>query len=108
MTPKYSRENFPKVMELVEQFRSVAAAHSITVAQACLAWVLAQGDDFIPIPGTRTIKYLEENTAAANVKLTADEVKQLREFAEAAEIPGDRYPTLSVHPSHLSAHPDCR
>lgn len=94
LTPKYSRENFPKILELVEKFRTVAANHNVTIAQACLAWVLAQGNDIIPIPGTRTIKYLEENTAAAKVELTADEIKQLREHAEATEIPGDRYPAL--------------
>lgn len=93
VTPKYSRENFPKILGLVDKFMAVAANHGCTVAQACLAWMLAQGEDIIPIPGTRTIKYLEENTGAANIQLTEDEVKELRRFAEETELKGDRYPT---------------
>ena len=92
LTPKYSRENFPKILELVEKFKTVAANHQCSTAQACLAWMLAQGNDIIPIPGTRTIKYLEENTAAANIQLNADEIKELRGYAEATEMPGSRYP----------------
>lgn len=90
--PKYSRENFPKVLDLVAKAREVAARHGCTPAQVCLAWLLAQGEDFIPIPGTQTIKYLEENTAAANVHLSDEEVIELRRYAEETNLTGDRYP----------------
>jgi aryl-alcohol dehydrogenase-like predicted oxidoreductase len=93
LTPKYSRENFPKILKLVAEVEAVAKKHDCTTAQVCLAWLLAQGEEVIPIPGTRTIKYLEQNTAAAGLKLSDEEVSQLRAFAEATELKGDRYPT---------------
>jgi aryl-alcohol dehydrogenase-like predicted oxidoreductase len=93
VTPKYSAENFPKIMKLVDEVEAVAKAHGCTTAQVCLAWLLAQGEEVIPIPGTRTIKHLEQNTAAADIKLTAEEVSKLRAFADATELKGDRYPT---------------
>jgi len=92
MIPKYSRENFPKVLELVDKVRTVAARHGCTPAQVCLAWLVAQGEDIIPIPGTQTLKYLDENTAAADVKLTAEDVDELRRYAEETDLTGDRYP----------------
>jgi aryl-alcohol dehydrogenase-like predicted oxidoreductase len=85
-------ENFPKIMDLVDRIRAVAERHNVSPAQICLAWVLAQGDDFIPIPGTTTIKYLEDNTAALKIKLTDDEVAELRRYATETELPGNRYP----------------
>lgn len=94
ITPKYSRENFPKILALVAQVEEVAKAHGCTVAQVCLAWLMAQGEDIIPIPGTRTIKYLEENTAAAELKLSQAEIDSLRKAAEETELIGDRYPTM--------------
>jgi len=93
LTPKYSRENFPAILKLVAEVESLATKHNCTPAQVCLAWLLAQGEEVIPIPGTRTIKYLDENTAAVDIQLTAEEVKHLRLTAEATELPGDRYPT---------------
>jgi len=93
VTPKYAPENFPKIMALTAQFEKIAKERGKTSAQICIAWLLAQGDDIIPIPGTRTIKYLDDNTNAAKIELTAEEVKELREAAENAEIHGDRYPT---------------
>jgi len=97
-TPKYSRENFPKILDLVAKIGAVAEKHGATVSQVGLAWLLAQGDDIIPIPGTRTLKYLEENTNAMNVKLTDEEVKQLRRYAEETELIGDRYPIAMMGP----------
>lgn len=94
LTPKYSRENFPKIVNLVAKISAVANRHNCTVAQVSLAWLLAQGNDIVPIPGTRTIKYLEENTNAVDVKLTEEEVKELRHYAEETELIGDRYPTV--------------
>lgn len=65
MTPKYSKKNFLKILKLVEEVEVLAKTHGCTPAQVCLAWLMVQGEDVIPIPGTRTIKYLEENTATA-------------------------------------------
>ncbi|ATY60057.1 Aldo keto reductase [Cordyceps militaris] len=91
--PKFSADNFPKILALVDRIRAVGEKHGATPAQVCLAWVAAQGDDFISIPGTTTVKYLEDNVKALHVKLTPDEVAELRRYAEATELQGDRYPT---------------
>ncbi len=93
---KMSRENFPKIMNLTEKINAIATKHGATPAQICLAWVAAQGDDFVSIPGTSTIKYLEDNTAAIHIKLTDDEVKEIRKYAVETELPGDRYPAGHV------------
>lgn len=90
--PNYSRENFPKILDLVAKIDTVAKCHGCSVGQVGLAWLLAQGGDIIPIPGTRTIKYLEENRNALDVKLTEEEVKELRHYAEETKLIGDRYP----------------
>lgn len=90
--PKFSADNFPKIIALVDSIRAIGEKHGATPAQVCLAWVAAQGEDFISIPGTTTIKYLEENVKAVDVKLTADEVAEVRRLAEGTEIPGNRYP----------------
>lgn len=91
--PKLSGDNFPKIKALVDDIETIAKKHHATPAQICLAWVAAQGEDFIPIPGTTTIKYLEENTSAINIKLSEDEIQELRNFANDTELPGDRYPS---------------
>lgn len=98
LTPKYSRENFPTILKLVAEVEALSQRHDCTPAQVCLAWLLAQGGDVVPIPGTRTIKFLEENTAATQVPLTSDEIQMLRAAAEAADLPGDRYPTAMMGP----------
>lgn len=98
LTPKYSRENFPAILKLVAEVEALSRRHGCTPAQVCLAWLLGQGEDVIPIPGTRTIKFLEENTAATQVHLTSDEIRELRAAAEAADLPGDRYPTAMMGP----------
>jgi aryl-alcohol dehydrogenase-like predicted oxidoreductase len=94
MSPKNSPKNFVKMMELTDKFQSVADKYRTSAAQVGIAWVLAQGEDVIPIPGTRTKKWLEENTKAAELKLSDREVAELREAAEACQMPGDRYPSL--------------
>lgn len=93
-TPKFSPENFPKILALVAEFEGVAAGHGATPAQACLAWLLRQGDDIIPIPGTRTPRYLDENMAAAALHLTDDEVRDLRKRAEETDLVGSNFPDL--------------
>lgn len=76
--PRFQGENFAKNLELVQHIEQLAAAKGCTSSQLALAWVLAQGVDIVPIPGTKRIKYLDENLAAANVELTPDELAQDR------------------------------
>uniref|UniRef100_A0A8H7XLH4 NADP-dependent oxidoreductase domain-containing protein n=1 Tax=Psilocybe cubensis TaxID=181762 RepID=A0A8H7XLH4_PSICU len=93
--PKFSRENFPNILKLVSEFQEIGKSHGATAGQVALAWLLAQGDDIIPIPGTKKIKYLKENIAAADVSLTQDEIARIRNLAEAVNAAvGDleRYP----------------
>jgi len=91
--PRLSAQNFPNIMKLVEGLKGLGEKHHATAAQVTLAWLLAQGDDIIPIPGTKKIKYLKENLGALNVKLTPAEVAEVREIANRADATqGDRYP----------------
>ncbi|KAJ3824329.1 NADP-dependent oxidoreductase domain-containing protein [Lentinula raphanica] len=90
--PKYQAENFPKIFDVVKKIENVGKKHNATAGQVALAWILAQGDDFVVIPGTKKIKYVKENMAAADVELSADEIDAVRKIAEASDIPGNRYP----------------
>lgn len=91
-SPRFSEENFPKNLKLVDQINEIATRKGCTAGQLTLAWLLAQGPDIIPIPGTKKIKYLEENIAALNVKLTSSENAEIRNAVENAEVHGLRYP----------------
>ncbi|KAL8949881.1 MAG: hypothetical protein Q9222_004038 [Ikaeria aurantiellina] len=90
--PRFSEENFPKNLELVEKLKKVADRKGVTTGQLSLAWLLAQGEDVIPIPGTKKVKYLEENVRSLEVRLSESEVKEIREAVEGAEVHGIRYP----------------
>ena len=92
LSPRFSEENFPKNLKLVEELNEIAKKKGCTVGQLTLAWLLAQGEDIIPIPGTKKIKYLEENMAALDVKLTSSENAEIRKAVESAEVHGQRYP----------------
>ena len=92
LAPRFSAENFPKNLQLVNQISQVAKRKGCTPGQATLAWLLAQGEDIIPIPGTKKIKYLEENLGALDVKLTREEDAEIRAAVEKAEVHGLRYP----------------
>jgi aryl-alcohol dehydrogenase-like predicted oxidoreductase len=92
MAPRFSEENFPKNLKLVDALVSIAKKKGCTPGQLTLAWLLAQGDDIIPIPGTKKIKYLEENLGSLEVKLTSEEEKEIRSLVEGAEVHGTRYP----------------
>ncbi|TFY67877.1 hypothetical protein EVG20_g3780 [Dentipellis fragilis] len=92
LVPKFSKENFPRVLKLVADLQKIGERHGATAGQVCLAWILAQGDDFIPIPGTKHIKYLDENLGAVNVKLSPAELEEVRKAAHEADVEGDRYP----------------
>ena len=89
--PRFQGENFVRNLELVEKVKQLAAEAGITASQLALAWVLAQGEDIVPIPGTKRRKYLEENAAAVNVTLTPDLVEKLTNIFPPEAAAGDRY-----------------
>eukprot|EP01027_Heterolobosea_sp_BB2_P020751 GEZU01029637.1.p1 GENE.GEZU01029637.1~~GEZU01029637.1.p1 ORF type:complete len:344 (-),score=114.91 GEZU01029637.1:85-1116(-) len=95
--PRFQGDNFKKNYELVEKLTELATKKGVTPSQLTLAWVLAQGDDFIPIPGTKKSKYLNENLAAASIKLTDEELKEIRAIIDSIEIQGTRYPEQMMH-----------
>jgi aryl-alcohol dehydrogenase-like predicted oxidoreductase len=92
--PRFSEQHFGKNLELVEALSSIAKRKGITAGQLSLAFVLAQGQDFLPIPGTKRVKYLQENAKAMNVKLSEEELKEIRaEIDKLGGMQGERYPS---------------
>ncbi|MGY2263572.1 aldo/keto reductase [Pseudomonas sp. SDO5561_S422] len=91
-SPRFQGENFAKNLLLVKQVQALAADKGVTAGQLALAWVLAQGDYLIPIPGTKQRKYLEENVAALEVKLSPTELAALEAIFPANATAGLRYP----------------
>jgi aryl-alcohol dehydrogenase-like predicted oxidoreductase len=90
-SPRFQGANFQKNLDLVRQVESLAKKKDCTPSQLALAWVLAQGKDIVPIPGTKRRKYLEENVGAVDVKLTPDDLKQIEEIVPAKSVAGERY-----------------
>jgi aryl-alcohol dehydrogenase-like predicted oxidoreductase len=90
--PRFQGENFARNLELVREVEAIAKEKGCTSSQLALAWVLAQGDDVVPIPGTKRVKYLEENAAAAQVRLSADELRRIDEVFPVGAAAGTRYP----------------
>lgn len=90
-SPRFQGENFARNLKLVERVKQLAAAAGITPGQLALAWVLAQGDDILPIPGTKRRKYLEENAAAVDVSLAAQVLHELHDAFPPDAAAGDRY-----------------
>jgi aryl-alcohol dehydrogenase-like predicted oxidoreductase len=91
-SPRFQGENFQKNLDLVARVEAIAKEKKFTPGQLALAWLLARGEDIIPIPGTKRRKYLEENAAAVNVKLTADDLRRIDEVAPHGVAAGARYP----------------
>jgi aryl-alcohol dehydrogenase-like predicted oxidoreductase len=91
LSPRFQGENFGKNLALVERVKAVATEKGVTPGQLALAWVLAQGHDVVPIPGTKRRMYLEENVGAAAVRLTPADVKRIDEVAPKGVAAGDRY-----------------
>ncbi|MEU7821868.1 aldo/keto reductase [Catellatospora sp. NPDC049133] len=89
--PRFAEENFAQNMALVQAVREVADELGATPAQAALAWLLAQGDDVLPIPGTKRVPYLEENMAAADLVLTPDQLQRLTQAVPPGAVAGERY-----------------
>jgi len=94
-SPRFSGENFYKNLELVEHVRRIARSKACTPSQVALAWLLAQGSDVVPIPGTKRVKYLEENVAAEDVVLSQDELADLNAVFPPRAASGERYPDMS-------------
>ena len=92
MSPRFQGENFDKNLKLVAEIERLAAAKGCTPSQLALAWVLSRGNDILPIPGTKRRKYLEENMAALNVRLTPEELRRIDAIAPKGVAAGDRYP----------------
>jgi aryl-alcohol dehydrogenase-like predicted oxidoreductase len=94
-SPRFTGENFAKNLELVAHVRAIAHRRGCTAAQVALAWLLAQGDDVVPIPGTKRVKYLEENLVAATIELTPDEIMALSTVFPPGAASGERYADMS-------------
>ncbi|EIW60312.1 Aldo/keto reductase [Trametes versicolor FP-101664 SS1] len=93
MFPRFSAENFPNILKIVDGVQAVATKYGVTPGQVALAWLRAQGDDIIPIPGTTRIAGVEENMGSIKVELTPEDVADIRKLADAADkILGPRYP----------------
>ncbi len=92
--PRFQGENFYKNVALVEQIRTLAAEKKCSPSQLAIAWVLAQGEDIITIPGTKHIKYLEENIASENVYLTIEDLQSIEAILPAGIVSGTRYPEV--------------
>jgi aryl-alcohol dehydrogenase-like predicted oxidoreductase len=93
--PRFQGENFQRNLDLVESVKEIAAEKGVKPSQLALAWLLAQGDDIVPIPGTKRRKYLEENVASADISLSDDELARIDEAAPVGAAAGDRYPDMS-------------
>ncbi|WP_266205628.1 aldo/keto reductase [Pontibacter kalidii] len=90
-SPRFQGENFQKNLDLVQKIEELASQKGCTPSQLALAWLLAQGEDLVPIPGTKRRKYLEENMQALDVSLTPDELRQINEIAPKGIAAGGRY-----------------
>jgi aryl-alcohol dehydrogenase-like predicted oxidoreductase len=91
-SPRFQGDNFQKNLDLVARVEAIAKEKGCTPGQLALAWLLAQGQDIIPIPGTKRRKYLEENAGALNLKLTRSDLKRINEVAPHGAASGSRYP----------------
>jgi aryl-alcohol dehydrogenase-like predicted oxidoreductase len=89
--PRFMGENFQRNLRLVGRVEEIAREKKVTPSQLALAWVLAQGKDIVPIPGTKHRKYLEENVGALSVKLTPEDLRRIEEIAPRGVTAGERY-----------------
>jgi aryl-alcohol dehydrogenase-like predicted oxidoreductase len=99
-SPRFQGDNFAKNLELLDQVVAIAQDKGVTPSQLALAWVLAQGEDVVPIPGTRRIANLEENAAATDITLTADDIATIDRVAPAGAAAGERYAPAGMQTLH--------
>ncbi|MFL6594820.1 MAG: aldo/keto reductase [Chthoniobacterales bacterium] len=95
-SPRFQGENFQRNLDLVQRVGEIAREKHCTPAQLALAWVLAQGEDIVPIPGTKRRKYLQENVGAVDVYLTTADVARINEVAPKGAFAGERYPAAAM------------
>lgn len=95
-SPRFQGENFQKNLDLVAKIESLAAAKGCTAGQLALAWVLAQGDDIVPIPGTKRARYLDENLGSLEVRLSTRDIEAISAALPRGRAAGDRYPAQSM------------
>jgi aryl-alcohol dehydrogenase-like predicted oxidoreductase len=95
-SPRFQGENFAKNLQLVDKVNQLAARKKVQASQLALAWVLARGEDIVPIPGTKRLPYLEENLAAADIRLSAEELRELDAIAPVGAAAGLRYPEANM------------
>ena len=96
ISPRFQGENFARNLELVERIQAVAVEKNCTASQLALAWVMKQGNDVVPIPGTKRRKYLDENAGAASIELSAEDLKRIDEAAPKGSVTGLRYPEAGM------------
>jgi aryl-alcohol dehydrogenase-like predicted oxidoreductase len=94
--PRFQGENFQKNLELADRVREISAEKGVTPGQLALAWLLHQGDDVVPIPGTKRRKYLEENAGAAGIELSSNELSRIDQAAPKGAAAGDRYADMGT------------
>jgi aryl-alcohol dehydrogenase-like predicted oxidoreductase len=94
-SPRFQGENFERNLDLVRRIEEIAQSKGVTPAQLAIAWVLAQGNDVVPIPGSKSIRHLEENIAAADIELTPSDLARIDDAAPKDAAAGDRYPSMS-------------
>lgn len=97
ISPRFQGANFQKNLELVEKVRAIALKKGIMASQLALAWVLAQGDDIVPIPGTKRRTYLEENVEACSIQLSGQELDEIAAAMPPGVASGERYPEAMMH-----------
>jgi len=95
-SPRFQGENFERNLDLVRRIEEIARSKGVTPAQLAIAWVLSQGNDIVPIPGSKSIGHLEENIAAADIELTPSDLARIDEVAPKDVAVGDRYPSMAA------------
>jgi aryl-alcohol dehydrogenase-like predicted oxidoreductase len=96
-SPRFQGENFAKNLTLADQVRAIATEKGVTASQLALAWLLAQGNDIVPIPGTKHRTYLEENAAAVGITLNPEDLSRIDAVAPKGVAAGDRYPAQTMN-----------
>jgi aryl-alcohol dehydrogenase-like predicted oxidoreductase len=96
LSPRFEAENMQRNLKVVDRIKEIATEKKVTPSQLALAWVLAQGDDMVPIPGTKRRTYLEENIAAANIQLSKSDLARIEEVAPKGFAAGGRYHDMTT------------
>lgn len=104
--PRFQEENWAKNLKLLRPYAEIAEANGCTMGQLALAWLLAQGEDIVAIPGTTKLDHLEENTAAADIVLNAATLQQLNQLINAKTVSGPRYNAQNQAEVDTEIHPD--